>query len=148
MIFPLMKLATLALRTLSKPVANRLKKTAAHHPRFRESISKMAQLNHRFSVNLQRRIYGHATDVEIRPLNEEKAVQAASEMLGEFFIFGVGGAVVIFEVSRNARSEEAKRKEEARKEDERRMKEEAIMSRISGVETRLDVIEELLRGRG
>jgi hypothetical protein len=71
------------------------------------------QSNHRFQVNLQRRIYGHATDVEIRPLNEEKAVQAASDFLGEAFIFSVGGAVVIFEVSRNALSEA--RKEEFRK---------------------------------
>lgn len=47
------------------------------------------QSNHRFQVNLQRRIYGHATDVEIRPLNEEKAVQAASDFLGEAFIFSV-----------------------------------------------------------
>jgi hypothetical protein len=42
-------------------------------------------------VNLQRRIYGHATDVEIRPLNEEKAVQAASDFLGEAFIFSSSG---------------------------------------------------------
>lgn len=38
---------------------------------------------------MQRRIYGHATDVEIRPLNEEKAVQAAVDMLGELFVFSV-----------------------------------------------------------
>lgn len=38
---------------------------------------------------MQRRIYGHATDVEIRPLNEEKAVQAAVDLLGEVFIFTV-----------------------------------------------------------
>lgn len=47
------------------------------------------QFNHRFSTNLQRRLYGHATDVEIRPLNEEKAVQAASDLIGEIFIFTV-----------------------------------------------------------
>lgn len=47
------------------------------------------QANHRFQVNLQRRIYSHATDVEIRPLNEEKAVQAATDFLGEAFIFSV-----------------------------------------------------------
>lgn len=39
---------------------------------------------------MQRRIYGHATDVEIRPLNEEKAVQAAVDLLGEIFVFSVG----------------------------------------------------------
>lgn len=38
---------------------------------------------------MQRRIYGHATDVEIRPLDEEKAVQAAVDLIGELFIFAV-----------------------------------------------------------
>lgn len=38
---------------------------------------------------MQRRIYGHATDAAIRPLNEEKAVQAAVDLLGELFVFTV-----------------------------------------------------------
>lgn len=47
------------------------------------------QANHRISTTIQRRIYGHATDVAIRPLNEEKAVQAAADLLGELFVFSV-----------------------------------------------------------
>ena len=47
------------------------------------------QANHRFTTNVQRRIYGHSTEVAIRPLNEEKAVQAAAELLGELFVFTV-----------------------------------------------------------
>lgn len=41
------------------------------------------------TTTMQRRLYGHATDVGIRPLNEEKAVQAAVDLLGEFFVFSV-----------------------------------------------------------
>lgn len=47
------------------------------------------QANHRFTTTIQRRIYGHATDVAIRPLNEEKAVQAAVDLIGELFVFSV-----------------------------------------------------------
>lgn len=47
------------------------------------------QTNHRISTNIQRRIYGHSTNVEIRPLNEEKAVQAAADLIGELFVFSV-----------------------------------------------------------
>lgn len=47
------------------------------------------QANHRVTTRTQRRIYGHATDVEIRPLNEEKAVQAAVDLIGEVFVFTV-----------------------------------------------------------
>ena len=47
------------------------------------------QANHRFTTQMQRRNYGHATEVAIRPLNEEKAVQAAADLLGELFVFTV-----------------------------------------------------------
>lgn len=49
----------------------------------------LLQANHRFTTTLQRRIYGRATDVAIRPLDEEKAVQAAADLVGEFFVFTV-----------------------------------------------------------
>jgi hypothetical protein len=36
---------------------------------------------------MQRRLHGRALDIHIRPLNEEKAIQAAADLLGELFIF-------------------------------------------------------------
>uniref|UniRef100_M1AJT7 Optic atrophy 3 protein n=1 Tax=Solanum tuberosum TaxID=4113 RepID=M1AJT7_SOLTU len=113
MILPVFKLGTLALKSFCKPIGNRIKKEAGYHPRFRNFIISIAQANHRLSTKLQRRIYGHATDVAIRPLNEDKAVQAAADLLGELFVFSVAGAAVIFEVQRNSRSEA--RKEEVRR---------------------------------
>ncbi|KAG4385554.1 hypothetical protein GLYMA_12G119900v4 [Glycine max] len=86
-VLPVVKLATLALRTACKPIANRLKKEAGYHPKFRNFIISIAQANHRLTTRVQRRIYSHATDVAIRPLNEEKAVQAAADLLGELFVF-------------------------------------------------------------
>ncbi|KAL5670761.1 hypothetical protein ACJX0J_015067, partial [Zea mays] len=71
--------------------------------------------NHQITTKIQRRIYGHATDVAIRPLDEQKAVQAATDLIGEAFIFSVAVAALIFEVQRNARSEA--RKEEARRQE-------------------------------
>ena len=47
------------------------------------------QANHRITTKMQRSLYSHATDAEIRPLNEEKAVQAAVDLIGEFFVFTV-----------------------------------------------------------
>nr|TKW38793.1 hypothetical protein SEVIR_1G139000v2 [Setaria viridis]TKW38797.1 hypothetical protein SEVIR_1G139000v2 [Setaria viridis] len=87
MILPVAKLGTLLLKTMSKPIATRLKTEASRHPKFRQLIINLAQANHRISTNIQRRVYGHATNVEIRPLNEEKAVQAAADLIGELFVF-------------------------------------------------------------
>ncbi|KAE8805441.1 OPA3-like protein [Hordeum vulgare] len=137
MVLPLMKLGLLAFRTLSKPVANKLKRNAGIHPRFRGFIIDVAQVtfrqsiphiinspaplillsgstaNHRLATNMQRRLIGRATDIHIRPLNEEKAIQAATDLLGELFVFSVACGAIIFEVHRSGKSEA--RKEEARK---------------------------------
>ncbi|WZZ71942.1 hypothetical protein YC2023_083312 [Brassica napus] len=104
--------------------------------------------NHRITTQMQRRIYGHATDVEIRPLDEDKAVQAAVDLIGELFIFAVGGGVVIFEVQRSSRSET--RKEEARKQEleELRRKDEEIEKKIVDLQSRLAEVEQLAQARG
>ncbi|XP_031380704.1 OPA3-like protein isoform X2 [Punica granatum] len=128
MILPVTKLGTLAVKTFCKPVANRLKKEAGLHPKFRQLIISIAQANHRFATQVQRRIYGRATDVEIRPLNEEKAVQAAADLIGELFVFTVAGAAIIFEVQRSSRSE-------ARKEEMRRQEIEAMKQRDEELST-------------
>ncbi|KAJ1690796.1 hypothetical protein LUZ63_014951 [Rhynchospora breviuscula] len=148
MVLPLVKLGTLALKTMCKPIANRLKKEAGKHPKFRQFIISIAQANHRLSTNLQRRIYGHKTDVEIRPLNEEKAVQAASDLIGELFVFSVGGVALIFEVQRSARSEA--RKEELRKMELEALKEkeEELTREIQFLKKKLDEIENLANSRG
>ncbi|WJX26709.1 hypothetical protein P8452_15602 [Trifolium repens] len=145
---PLLKLGTLALKTLSKPVAGKLKQQASIHPRFRQLIIDMAQKNHQITTKMQRRIYGHATDVEIRPLNEEKAVQAAVDLIGEVFVFSVAVLALIFEVQRSARSEA--RKEEIRKQELEavRQKNDGLAEEIELLKHRLEELEQMARGRG
>ncbi|KAK3433054.1 OPA3-like protein [Eucalyptus grandis] len=148
MVLPLLKLGTLVVKTMSKPLASRLKQQAALHPRFRGLIVGFAQANHRMTTNIQRRIYGHATDVEIRPLNEQKAVQAAVDLIGEVFVFSVAGAVVIFEVQRSAKSEA--RKEEKRREEleAMRQRDEALEKEVELLKQKLEELEQLAKGRG
>jgi len=148
MVLPLMKLGTLLVKTISKPLASQLKHQAKVHPKFRQFIINFAQRNHRITTQMQRRIYGHATDVEIRPLDEEKAVQAAVDLIGELFIFAVGGGVVVFEVQRGSRSEA--RKEEARKQEleELRKKDEDLEKEMADLKSKLEELEQLAKSRG
>ncbi|CAL1410288.1 unnamed protein product [Linum trigynum] len=148
MVLPLLKLGTLAVKTLSKPLASKLKQQAAYHPKFRQIIVSMAQFNHRISTRMQRRIYSHATEAEIRPLNEEKAVQAAVDLIGELFVFTVAGVVVIFEVQRSAKSEA--RKEAARLQvlEAMRQRDEDLAKEVESLKRKMDEIEQLARSRG
>ncbi|CAM8991452.1 hypothetical protein QQ045_007302 [Rhodiola kirilowii] len=148
MMLPLLKLGTLAVRTISKPLAAKLKQQAGKHPKFRNFIISIAQKNHRLTTNLQRRKYGHATDVEIRPLNEERAVQAATDLIGELFVFSVAVAALIFEVQRSARSEA--RKEEARKQEleSLRQKDDELARELELLRQKCEELEQLAKGRG
>lgn len=147
MILPVFKLGTLALKTLCKPIGNRIKKEAGFHPRFRQSIINIAQANHRFTTTLQRRIYGHATDVAIHPLNEEKAVKAAADLLGELFVFSVAGVALVFEVQRSSRSEA--RKEEMREQELElmRQKDEELARELEQLKHRMSQLEQLAKDR-
>ncbi|XP_027111828.1 uncharacterized protein [Coffea arabica] len=146
MVLPLLKLGTLAVKTLSKPIASRLKVQAGRHPKFRNFIVGIAQGNHRITTQMQRRIYGHATDVEIRPLNEEKAVQAAVDLLGEVFVFSV--AALIFEVQRSARSE-AKKEELRRQEmEELRQRDDELAREVELLKSKLQELDQLAQKRG
>lgn len=44
MALPVIKLGSLLVRTISKPIANRLKRAAADHPTFRGLIVDLAQV--------------------------------------------------------------------------------------------------------
>ena len=59
MVLPLVKLGSLAFRTLSKPIAGRLKRHAGIHPKFRGLIIGLAQvtLPLRYFIRLLTRPY-------------------------------------------------------------------------------------------
>ena len=62
-----MKFGALAIRTLSKPVANAIKRRSADHPRFKAGCIAFAQMWHRLEVNWSIRLLGHEAK-KIRPL--------------------------------------------------------------------------------
>ncbi|GMP65934.1 hypothetical protein CsSME_00026511 [Camellia sinensis var. sinensis] len=124
-----MKLGTLAIRTISKPIAARLKTDAGLHPSF---------ANHRFSTMVQRHIYGYSTGLEIRPLNEGRAVEAASNILGE---------LLVFSVQRNSRAEA--RKEELQRQELEALKKrnEDLTKEVGCLKLNLEEVERLAKGR-
>ncbi|GJP45362.1 hypothetical protein CLOM_g4759 [Closterium sp. NIES-68] len=137
MALPLGKLGDLVLKTLSKPLAKAIKRRAASHPKFRASIANWAQGYHRFTVQLQRRLYGQSPAAHIKRLNEEKAVSTASEVVGELIVFGVAGGVVFIEAARSSRSN-------ARKEAKLRLEREALHERDRQLEEEARVLRQRL----
>ncbi|CAA0823633.1 Optic atrophy 3 protein (OPA3 [Striga hermonthica] len=84
MVLPLLKLGTLALKTLSKPVAARLKKEAGKHPKFRSFIIGVAQVGVGALIfEVQRNARSEAKKEDLRKQEIEGLRQRDEELTNE-----------------------------------------------------------------
>ncbi|KAL8281005.1 hypothetical protein RQP46_006684 [Phenoliferia psychrophenolica] len=103
------KVASLFLKTLAKPLANRLKTQAKENPSFRRATIAMAQFMHRNEMNMRIKLLGEDHPKHIRPLNDTKAIDAGANFLSEAFLFGIATAIIIGESWRSSRKEGRRR---------------------------------------
>ncbi|KXJ17759.1 optic atrophy 3 protein homolog [Exaiptasia diaphana] len=117
--FPVVKLMSLLTKQISKPIANAIKSGAKQNAFFRKYFCELpGQGFHRLETNVKMKLMGHVGPSEVKPLNEQVAVNLAAEMLGEGFLFAVGVGTLLFEYRRSAKKEEGKEAEQNRKLDE------------------------------
>ncbi|KAK0523155.1 hypothetical protein OC834_006011 [Tilletia horrida] len=99
------KIATLAIRTLAKPIATQIKQQAAEHPTFRRVCVGLAQMMHRVEMRMRSNLLGANTEHQkIRPLSENKAIANGANAISEGFLFAVAAALIIGESYRSSRS--------------------------------------------
>ncbi|KAF8305563.1 OPA3-domain-containing protein [Clavulina sp. PMI_390] len=101
------KLATLAIRTLAKPIAARLKQQAQQHDTFKQICISLAQWSHRSEVRLRTGLLGE-NPKNIRPLSEARCVEDVSSV-AEGFLFAVAAALILGETWRGARKDANRR---------------------------------------
>ncbi|PRP83079.1 OPA3-like protein-like [Planoprotostelium fungivorum] len=112
MVLPLIKLGSLFIKTLSKPVANSIKQYAKTSPVFRKGCLRSAQTYHNFELSLKRRMLGlKEEELMAIPISGEKAVVLCADMLGEAIVFTIAVLIVVFETARSKASETAKKEE-------------------------------------
>ncbi|XP_038075070.1 optic atrophy 3 protein homolog [Patiria miniata] len=105
--FPLIKLASLAIKQISKPLAKRIQMVAKTRPLVRKYICiPPAQLYHWMEVNLKMRILGLGKATKVEPLTEEAAVEQGAEIIGETFLFAVAVGTIAFEYYRQQRKDQ------------------------------------------
>ncbi|KAE8213841.1 hypothetical protein CF327_g2703 [Tilletia walkeri] len=99
------KVATLAIRTLAKPIATQIKQQAAEHATFRAFCIGLAQFMHRVEMRARSNLLGANTEHQkIRPLSESKAIANGANAISEGFLFAVAAALIIGESFRSSRS--------------------------------------------
>ncbi|CAG7846367.1 SubName: Full=Uncharacterized protein {ECO:0000313/EMBL:CCA69037.1} [Serendipita indica DSM 11827] len=102
------KLATLAIRTIAKPISEQLKTYARSNQRFRTFCISLAQALWRTEIRFRETMLGQ-THSEVKPLNDAKAIQNGSNFLAEGFLFSVAAGLIIAETWRSSRNQSKRR---------------------------------------
>lgn len=97
------KIATLAIRTLAKPIATQLKNQAAQHETFRNICIALAQRMHRTEMALRINLLPNGVPQKVRPLNDAKAIANGANAISEGFLFAVAAALILGETYRGSR---------------------------------------------
>ncbi|EPQ30789.1 uncharacterized protein PFL1_01690 [Pseudozyma flocculosa PF-1] len=135
------KIATLAIRTLAKPIATQLKSQAAQHETFRNICISLAQRMHRTEMALRANLLPTGATQKVRPLNDAKAIANGANAISEGFLFFVAATLILGETYRGSRKKAEQR--DRTEEELGRLKEQ--MNRFAvhmGVD--MDVIERQL----
>ncbi|GAN07585.1 OPA3-domain-containing protein [Mucor ambiguus] len=90
------KIGSLLVKTLAKPVANSIKTQAKSHPKFKAFCISVAQGSHTLEMTLKMKFLGYKTE-KIRPLNDARAVESGANFLSEAFVFAVAASVIFAE---------------------------------------------------
>jgi len=102
------KLATLLIRTIAKPISGKIKEQARQHERFRGLCVNLAQFMYRSEVRLRTNILGEPPR-HIRPLSEAKAIENGANTIAEGFLFAVAAALILGESWRSSRNQSKRR---------------------------------------
>jgi len=107
--FPVAKLGVLAIKQISKPIANVLKNRAKNSPFFRTYVCMPpAQFYNWMEVKTKMWAMNLGKPTAVPKLNEQMAIELGSNLLGEFIIFVIGAGLLLLEYQRQARKETLK----------------------------------------
>ncbi|KIM30785.1 hypothetical protein M408DRAFT_327763 [Serendipita vermifera MAFF 305830] len=139
------KLGTLVIRTIAKPISEQLKNYAKSNQRFRGFCIGLAQNLWRAEIRLRETLLGEVHGV-VRPLNDAKAIQNGANFLAEGFLFSVAASLIIAETWRTSRSQSKRRDDvdDKLEEMEERLNRltgmiEALSEHVGNVETNLQI---------
>ncbi|KAG0701082.1 optic atrophy 3 protein-domain-containing protein [Suillus ampliporus] len=131
------KLATLIIRTVAKPISAQLKNQAKQHETFRSICISLAQGMHTAEVKLRTNILGEPARLHIKPLSETRAIENGANALAEGFLFSVAALLIIGETWRSSRNQTKQR-------DDVNERLEELSTNVVSLTERLERIQESL----
>ncbi|TXT12895.1 hypothetical protein VHUM_01296 [Vanrija humicola] len=122
------KIFSLAVKTLAKPIANAIKAQATEHETFRKICIGVAQQGiHRTETRMRLGLLNEEAS-KVKPLNDAKAVQNGANTIAEGFLFFVGAGLVLGETYRSSRKNANRR--------------DLVAERLESLETEIETLRE------
>jgi hypothetical protein len=114
---PLLKLASLFIKTISKPISNRIKTEVAKYPRASRGCIWVGQQSHQVLSRVTVFANGYRF-IGAKPLPEEQALKDGVDFLSETVLFMIAGGLLVFEYQRGENKNALKAVAAAKKEKE------------------------------
>ncbi|WVQ78865.1 hypothetical protein IAT38_000956 [Cryptococcus sp. DSM 104549] len=126
------KIFSLAVKTLAKPIANTMKAQATQHETFRNICIGLAQRMHRTEARMRMGLLNQEAG-NVKPLNDTRAIQNGATTLAETFLFLVGVSLIAGESVRSSRKEGKRR--------------DKVQDRLEGLEEEVKRLSEMLQAK-
>ena len=131
---PLLKLSTLLVKTIAKPLASQLKSASATRPRLANFCASIGNSVHYIYSRANVIAAGHKF-VGVKPLPAEQAVSDGISTLSEALVLGFSAGAVIIDALRSANSNALKAEKAA---EEKRIAAEELEKRFLDLERKVE----------
>jgi len=132
---PLIKIASLVIKSASKPFAKQIKLQTAKNPKFHSFVVKCAQTWHNTEGRMS--LFVGDQTKQPRPLNVNAAIDLGAELASEGFLLAIAVTLLVVEYNRGA-------KKDKQKEDNLKSKFLHLESELEHQQTEIHNIKKLL----
>lgn len=137
------KIAGLAVKTLAKPLAKRIKHEFSRFPVGQKILIGVGQGTHQITSRLTILSAGYKVR-SITPLESEKALASGADVLGEAVVFTVGVGVAVWDYSLSKEKERKKREEKTRV---FKQNQENLQDKLNVLDKRLVALEDVVKAQ-
>jgi len=136
---PLAKIGKEVIKTVSKPLAKRIKVECTRYDSTQRILVNLGQGANRITHRLEKWSDGEKVKY-IPPLKKNEAIQDGADLLGEAIVFGVAIGAVVWEYDHSKDKAEAKEERRLREIEERDLRIVALEEAVAAQSERIDVL--------
>ena len=98
---PFYKLGILTIKTLAKPISKRVQAYAQNNEHFKNLCISIGRANNRVSHYFRNVTNDGKYKIKFNKVSEKDAIETGSNLIGEGFVYAVGGGLLIEEYTRS-----------------------------------------------